>query len=175
MAIDFTKRIKNSFKREGLDDVSTIAMADLMAIGWNPLDAFIVAFRPSMAIHKGFAEAKIKAITDNAAFKSYVNKRSRQLSNIFGNAKKSSSNKSLDDDEYEGLSREDVLKRLESMEASLPSDEVKLRTDVLMKIADLKRFKDNAHEDNNTTKHYYLPKKCFSCEYYKGREKDKLK
>lgn len=174
MAIDFSKQINNSFKKEGLDDVSTVAMADLMAIGWSPLDAFIVSFRPSMAIHKGFAEAKIKAITDNPAFKAYLNKRARQLSNIFSKPKKTSSSKD-GDDEYEGLSREDVLKRLEAMEASLPLDEVKTRTDVLMKIADLKRFKDNAHEDNNTTKHYYLPKKCFSCEYYKGREKDKLK
>lgn len=172
MAIDLSKQIKNSFKREGLDDASTLAMADLMAIGWKPMDAFIMTFRPSMSVHKGFIEARIKGITDNSAFKAYLNKRSRHLSRMFSKAK--STNKD-GGDEYEGLSRDDVLKRLEAMEASLAPDDVKLRTDVLMKIADLKKFKDNAPEETDSTKHYYLPKKCFSCEYYKGREKDKLK
>ena len=72
------------------------------------------------------------------------------------------------------MSKEDVLRDLQGMLALTPLGDRKGRSEILKSIADLMRYKDEIVEGTSDSKKYYLPKKCYHCEWYKGREKDKI-
>ena len=48
MAISYTNELTRKVKALKVDSPGIMAMADLMALGWDEMDAYIVAFNPPM-------------------------------------------------------------------------------------------------------------------------------
>lgn len=171
MALSYSKEIKDKIKLHKVENPEYIAMADLMLLGWSEMDAFIVAVSPEMTMNKTFAENRIRSIINTPSFKQYMNDRSIAMG--LSSAKSKPIGKK--DGEIEIISKEKVLIELQRMYNLTPLSDQKTRTEILMKISDLQRYKDDIVESDANTKRYYMPKKCYTCSYYKGREKDKIK
>lgn len=60
--------------------------------------------------------------------------------------------------------KDDIISELNTL-ASATKD-IKQRTEILMKIADLQRMKQEEHKDEEKTVHFYLPQTCHSCSLY---------
>ena len=164
MSLSLSKEKLDLAKRNKFDKPEFLAMADLLLMGWSEMDAYIIAFSPSKAYDKTFIKNRVKSIMSNPALKNYINSR--------GLIMNSGKEKEINKEDFKPLTKEEVLMQLQSLLRKSISP--KERTEILMKISDLMRFKDEvATEDDSRV--YYMPRKCYSCEWYKGREKDKLK
>lgn len=173
MSISYTNELTRKVKALKIDSPGIMAMADLMALGWDEMDAYIVAFNPPMTSNDTFIRNRVKAITRSKAFKQHSSDRAKAMnasiiSKVSGADKEGSEN-------FEPLSKDGVLHQLHQLLNITPLDNIKDRSDILKQISDLQRYKDDISESSSNTKHYYLPKKCYGCEWYKGRDKDKIK
>lgn len=65
---------------------------------------------------------------------------------------------------YEFMSKEDTIRQLEDM-YTIAAD-VKTKTEILMKIADLQQFKKEQTKQEEDQVRYYLPLKCSQCKLY---------
>lgn len=173
MGLSYSNELKNKVKFHGLENASYIAMADLMLLGWTEKDAYILAFSPEMATNDTFITNRVKAILKMPDFKKYMNTKAMSMGVASGGKEKT--NRKNEDGSFKAMTKEEVLKDLQYMLNVTPYNNVKERSDLLKSIADLMRFKDDIVEGANDTRTYYLPKKCYHCEWYKGRDKDKIK
>ena len=174
MSLSFTKGLNEKVKFHNLENSSYLAMADLMLMGWSEKDAYIVAFSPEMSSNDIFISNRVKAILKMPDFKKYMDIRSMSMSTYTKEDKKTKGKAKNDNGEFKPMSKEDVLKDLQNMLALTPPSDRKGRSDLLKSIADLMRFKDDIVEGSTDTRTYYLPKKCYHCEWYEGREKDRI-
>lgn len=163
MSLSLSKEKLDLAKRNKFDKPEFLAMADLLLMGWSEMDAYIIAFSPSKAYDKTFIKNRVKSIMSNPAIKNYINSR--------GLIMNSGKEKEINKEDFKPLTKEEVLMQLQSLLRKSISP--KERTEILMKISDLMRFKDEVTTEDDS-RVYYMPRKCYSCEWYKGREKDKI-
>lgn len=173
MALTYSSELKNKIKFHGIENASYIAMADLMLLGWTEKDAYILAFSPEMSTNDLFVSNRVKAILKMPSFTKYLNAASLRLKGT--DKKEVAKQKDGEEKDFTPITKEEVLKDLQYMLKIVPHNNFKERSDLLKSIADLMRFKDDIVEGTNDARTYYLPRKCYSCEWYKGREKDKIK
>lgn len=173
MAISYTNELTRKVKALKVDSPGIMAMADLMALGWDEMDAYIVAFNPPMTSNETFIKNRVKAILRSKAFKEHKSDRIKAMNATIMQQSGTISTEATD--KFEPLSKDGVLQQLHQLLSITPLDNIKDRSDILKQISDLQRYKDDISESSSNTKHYYLPKKCYGCEWYKGRERDKIK
>lgn len=175
MSLKYSRELSEKVKFHSLESTSMKAMADLMLFGWSEKDAYILAYSPEMSSNETFINNRIKAIIKTDVFKKYMNVRSMAIVSTGTDIKKDvSTDDNEQQEEFKPMSKEDVLRDLQGMLALTPLGDRKGRSEILKSIADLMRYKDEIVEGTSDSKKYYLPKKCYHCEWYKGREKDKI-
>lgn len=174
MSLKYSKELTDKIKFHDLENPSMKAMADLMLLGWSEKDAYIIAYSPEMSSNDTFINNRIKAIIRTEAFKKYMDVRSMAVMTTGADLKKQDAPSDDEQEEFKPMSKEDVLRNLQSLLALTPPGDRKGRLEINKSIADLMRYKDEIVEGTSDSKKYYLPKKCYYCEWYKGRDKDKI-
>lgn len=159
----YTTTFKGQTKRLQLDPQHR-AMADLLILGWNARDAYLAMNLYNASFSDEYHLSKIEEITGNDAFKLYIQKKQRALKRGF----KSTVPSSVGSDEEESTegkyrTKDEILNGLIE---ELPNLRGKDKADVLMKIADLQRMKQDEVVNEDNTVHFYVPISCHNCSLY---------
>lgn len=163
MAIDeaLVKSARKAAKKSGLS-VEYLALADLVAVGWDPVDAWIVCVREGLTWDRDALVKEVNKVCGGDAFKERV----ESVKNVLSSAQleKFAS-------EREGLKKRDIKKK--TSKDSLLSDLLAARENVkpgsldyakmTMQIADLTNAKKEETVKEDTTVHFFLPQKCSMC------------
>lgn len=156
--------IRRLAKKHGLS-IDKLAMADLVAVGWSPVDAWHMCLRTGLTWDSGALEKEANSLVSSEAFVERISA-----------VKKSLSDAQLEKfvAEREGIKKRDLKKK--TSKDSLLQDLLAARENVkpgtldyakmTMQIADLTNAKKEETVKEDTTVHYFLPMKCSSCELY---------
>lgn len=151
-------------KKHGLS-MDKLAMADLVAVGWSPVDAWHMCVRAGLTWDKGALEKEADKLVTSEAFVERIAAvrealSSAQLEKFVA--------------EREGIKKRDLKKK--TSKDSLLQDLLAARENVkpgtldyakmTMQIADLTNAKKEETVKEDTTVHYYIPLKCSACELY---------
>ena len=156
--MDYSKRFKDECSSYGLT-VNERAMADLIAMGWKDMDAFLMTQGLNPAYSAKWHKDRIASITEKETYKDYMKK-------AIGVKKKNDKNATETFEEgATEMTKEEVATELIRTVRSLSIKDPK-RADVLMKYADLTQMKkaDDQVEDN--TIHFYMPLTCKQCQLW---------
>ncbi len=168
----FTRGLKKLAQKSGLSE-DKLAMADLVAVGWEPVDAWNMCVRLGLTWDKKAFMAEIEKTSQSEAFQERVNA-------VRGSLTAAQVEKFVS--ERENIKKKDIKKK--TSKDSLLTDLLTARESVkpgspdyariTMQIADLTNAKKEETVKEDTTIHYHLPLKCSSCELYqkfkKGQE-----
>jgi hypothetical protein len=160
------KREKLNLADNDKEAVEAMAMADLMCLGYNETDAYLITHRDQRIFGDDFIRTKIANIVSTPEFIKYSEKRARAM-------KRDSAKIEEDpDDTSDQLpDKEKVARELWTIAKSLPVGS-KERAEVASRYADLMQMKKDVVEEEDTI-HYYLPLSCDKCELYLSRKKGK--
>lgn len=166
--MDFSPKITKTSKKLRLS-VEEVAMSELMAIGWEQTDAYIVTFNKGLSK----SESELRRITDeivaNPSFRKHmedVNLKMRE-ENIAASKRMTGE----DDTFIEQSSKEYTLRQLvAAREAFQPgsSDWLKINQQII----DVTQMKKDEIKEEDNTIHYFLPLRCYQCALFQ-RESDK--
>lgn len=162
----------------------------LVAAGASRQEAYSIIFRPisttPSAAAKGANSLKLLKPGIEKCIKSYQN---NYLNNSpqtildpveayqqkIDNKKNANANKMTENDN----NREDYVSQyrtkdaiLTALESEIPKLRGKEKTDILIKIADLQRMKQEENKEEEDKTLYYLPNKCYYCDLFK-RERER--
>lgn len=163
-----------------------MAFADLLAVGWEPSDAYLVAF------HQGstWTKAVFKREVDNLLANEHVKSRTDETRNVLSQrqkeAIKNASSKEANKVVEAAMSKETMLYELQMAKSDKPKGS-KEWIEINKMIIDVTRMKQDDVQTENNTIHYFLPvhypsgcqdclyQKCNTCRYkkaYKEGESD---
>lgn len=168
----YTTKFKQECKRYKIDG-NHRAIADLILLGWTPKDAYIAVGLYDATYSDTFHEGMIREITENEAFKTYVCKTERKKELDVEKkvkAKVGGEEEETDDASGRYRTKDEVIEALASTVDTLHGKD---RADVLMKLADLQRMKQEEVVEEDNTVHFYLPVTCHMCDLY-VKEKKRL-
>lgn len=157
--MDFSSKLTKASRKLRLS-VEEVAMSELMAIGWDQIDAYLVTF------HKGLskAEPELRSITDdivnNPSFKKHMEEVNLKVKE--DNIAASKRITGEDDTFIEQSSKEYTLRQLVSArEAFQPgsSDWLKINQQII----DVTQMKKDEIKEEENTIHYFLPLRCYRC------------
>ena len=154
--MDYTKRQKDESQSYGLT-VQERAMADLIAMGWKQMDAFLMTQEANPAMSAIWHKKRLYEITSKEVFRDYLSK--------------SMAVKKKNDEEVEKampdemMTKEEVATELMKTARSLSIKDPK-RADVLMKYADLTQMKKAEEQTEDNTIHFYMPLTCKQCQLW---------
>lgn len=151
--MDFTKRQKDESKSYGLT-VNERAMADLIAMGWKDIDAFLMTNGVNPAYSAAWHKKRVAEITRKEVFKDYMEK--------IRVVKKKNDEEVEKAMTEEMMTKEEVATELMRTARSLSVKDPK-RADVLMKYADLTQMKKAEEQTEDKTIHFYMPLTCKQC------------
>lgn len=156
--------LKRQSKKAGLS-VEKLAMADLVAVGWEPVDAWVMCVREGLTWDKDALRREVEKLTEKDEFKSRVDAVKNMLS--AAQLEKFAS-------ERESIKKRDIKKK--TSKDALLQDLLAARENVkpgtldyakmTMQIADLTNAKKEETVKEDTTVHYFLPVKCSQCSLY---------
>lgn len=163
--------LKRQSKKVGLS-VEKLAMADLVAVGWDPVDAWVMCVREGLTWDKDALRREVEKLTEKEEFKSRVDAVKNMLS--AAQLEKFAS-------ERESIKKRDIKKK--TSKDALLQDLLAARENVkpgtldyakmTMQIADLTNAKKEETVKEDTTIHFHLPLRCSDCELYnKFKSKD---
>lgn len=178
--IQYTRKLKQELQKISME-AGTKAFADLVAMGWDEMDVFIVLGHYRSTYSDQFNKQQLDKVMQDPSMVNYINKKTRAI-------KRNASVDAMEEidrlkEEVEAtnedakmLSKEDVLNELISSLRLLKKNDPR-RVDILMKYADLQQMKKEDVKEEDTLVHYYLPVQCFSCDLYNAarlrREREK--
>lgn len=169
----YTTKFKQECKRYKIDG-NHRAIADLILLGWTPKDAYMAVGLYDATYSDTFHEGMIREITENEAFKMYVSKTERKKELDVEKKLKAKVNggeeEDTDDASKKYRTKDEVIEALASTVDTLHGKD---RADVLMKLADLQRMKQEEVVEEDNTVHFYLPVTCHMCDLY-NKEKKRL-
>lgn len=167
----FTIKAKRLAKKYGLT-VDKLAMADLVAIGWEPVDAWHMCVRTGLTWDKGALEKEANKLVTSVSFQ-------ERIAAVRSSLSAAQLEKFVA--EREGIRKKDLKKK--TSKDSLLQDLLAARENVkpgtldyakmTMQIADLTNAKKEETVKEDTTVHYFLPLRCSECELYNKFKKDK--
>ena len=169
--MDFSSKTKRLAKRAGLS-IEELAMSELMAIGWEQADAYLISFNKG----KSWSEETLKEESDKIvaipAFKKHMQEVNVKIKEENIAASKRISGE--DDTFIEQSSKEYTLRQLVSArEAFQPgsSDWLKINQQII----DVTQMKKDEIKEEETTIHYFLPQRCYICELFLRENEKKSK
>lgn len=160
-----------------------MVFADLVAVGWEPNDAYILAFRKGATwLKKALKEAVEKLIAAEPVANRIASTK-RVLTERQKDAIKNTSKKERDGVVETAMSKEQMLYDLQNTKAGMAPGS-KEWIDINKLIVDVTRMKQDEVISDESTKHYFLPvryptgcqdclfQRCDSCKYKIAFEKD---
>lgn len=165
-------------------DAESLAFADLVAVGWEPQDAYIVAFHQGSTWIKKALRDETQKLLDNQNVKSRIDETKSVLSQRQKDAVKNTAKKEMSTIVDTAMSKEKMLYDLQLAKADHKPGS-KEWIDINKMIIDVTRMKQDDVQTENTTIHHYLPvhyptgcqdclyQRCDKCKYklaYKGEE-----
>ena len=153
--------VKRQAKKVGLS-VERLAMADLVAVGWEPLDAWVMCVREGLTWDKEALQREVGKLVDKPEFKERVDATRSMLSAAqiekFVNERESIKKRDIKKKTSKDALLQDLLAARENVRPGT-LDYAKMT----MQIADLTNAKKEETVKEDTTIHYYLPAKCSLC------------
>lgn len=156
-----------------------LAFADLCAVGWEPSDAYIVAFRKGATWIKRALKESVEKLLENESVKNRIAETQRVLSERQKDAIKQTAKKERNAVVDTAMSKEQMLYDLQTAVTSMtPGSKEWLDTKKL--IVDVTRMKQDEVISEETTIHHFLPERyptgcqdclyqrCDSCKYKKA-------
>lgn len=180
MELEVSQKAKKASKKAKLT-VEQLAFADLIAVGWEPGDAFILAHRKGQTWMKSAFAAEVEKQKNNPAVVERVN----EVKGVLSSQKKEAA-KGVKKNERSAIidaamSKEQMLYDLQTAIAGMqPGSKEWLDTKKL--IVDVTRMKQEEIQKDDSTVHYYLPvryptscqnclySRCDECRYKKESE-----
>lgn len=165
----FTTELTRSLRKAKIS-VKEKAFADLLIMGWDMMDAYtcVELYNPLHTVETNYFEAE-KLRNENQAFIAYYNTRVSKL-NASANEKIRNIEASLtSDDEYDSKYR-DKDEIISALAREADRLQGKDRVDVLNKIADLQRMKQEENKTEEERVHFYLPLTCYVCPLFKAEK-----
>lgn len=157
----FTQGLKRLSKKVGLT-AERMAMADLVAVGWEPVDAWVMCVREGLTWDRRALEREVEKLVERDEFKRRVD----AVRNMLSSAQLE---KFLA--ERDSIKKRDIKKK--TSKDALLQDLLAARENVrpgtldyakmTMQIADLTNAKKEETVKEDTTIHYFLPLKCSAC------------
>jgi len=159
--MDYTRSLKASVKKARIS-IPEKVFADLMIMGWKEQDAFVAAYGYNVNYSDDYNRTQMRNIIGNPDFAKYME---RQRMRLDEEKQASSEASASDEDVLSKATKEETLKELliAKQTMRMGSNEWLATTRL---VADLQQMKKDIVEDEDTTKHYYLPLSCWNCELY---------
>lgn len=161
---EFSVALRRESKKVGLTP-DQLAMADLVAVGWDAGDAWAMCVRLGLTWDRRALQAEIDKLVKSEAFQGRVAKTKEQLT---------ASQLEKFVSERESIKKRDIKKK--TSKDSLLQDLLAARENVrpgtldyarmTMQIADLTNAKKEETVKEDTTIHFYTPLKCGQCSLY---------
>jgi len=160
-----------------------LAFADLMAVGWEPTDAFIVAFHKGATWVKAALKKEVEKLMDNENVKNRIDETRSVLSQRQKDAIKNANTKEANNVVEAAMSKETMLYELQTAKSEKPKGS-KEWIEINKMIIDVTRMKQEDVQTENTTIHHYLPvryptgcndclySRCEKCKYKKAYRED---
>lgn len=164
-AYKFTTNLNRVLRKFKLS-VKEKAFADLLIMGWDPMDAYttVELYNPLHTLETNYFEQE-KLRTENSSFVAYYNDRIKQLNNT-NKPKTSDPDDNLDyTNKYRD--KDEIISALAKEADSVIGKE---RIDALNKIADLQRMKQEENKTEEERVMFYLPLTCYNCPLYKAEQ-----
>lgn len=152
----FSKKLSAEAKSYGVE-IDELVMADLVAIGYNKFDAFLVAYPECQSKSPLQARNIMESVASGERFKNLVKERSRTHKDT-----------RLDVEIEEGglMDKKQAAKEILRVAQSLP-DGSKEKGEMFVKYMEMLRKNDESVDAGNDHISYYLPLSCSKCSLYK--------
>lgn len=158
----FTTDLNKELRKTRLN-VKEKAFADLLIMGWDMMDAYtaVELYNPLHTVETNFFEAK-KLREENQNFIAYYNTRIQKL-----NAANEEKIRTIEENLANSGTYESKYRDKDEIITALAREADNLRgkdrVDVLNKIADLQRMKQEENKTEEERVHYFLPLTCCNC------------
>jgi uncharacterized protein YdaT len=158
-----------------------LAFCDLVAAGWEPADAYIVAFRKGATWIKKALKTEVEKLLETEDVKNRITLTKFSLRQSQEEKTKNATNKERKDVVSEALSKEAMIYDLQTALRGMKQGS-KEWIDTKKMIIDVTRMKQDEVKDETSTIHYYLPvqyptgcqdclySKCDTCKFKKAYE-----
>lgn len=178
MELDISQKTERVCKSFGLK-TEELVFADLCSLGWEPSDAYIVAFRKGSTWLKKVLKSEAEKLLDTESVKNRIAENKRILSDRQKEAIKQTAKKERTVVVDTAMSKEQMLYDLQVAKAALKPAS-KEWIDINKLIVDVTRMKQDEVVNEETTIHHFLPVKyptgcqdclyqrCDSCKYKKA-------
>lgn len=167
MEIDLSKKMQEVAKRYRLS-AEELAFADLVAVGWEPADAFIVAFHMGATWLKRALKAEVDKRLATEGVKARMAEVRKVLSDKQMEAVRLTSTKERNAVVDTAMSKEQMLYDLQTAVASMQVGS-KEWLDTKKLIVEVTRMKQDDVQTENNTIHHFLPVRyptgCQDCLY----------
>lgn len=145
-----------------------LAFADLCACGWEPTDAFIVAFHKGSTWIKRALKDEVQKLLDNVNVKNRIDETQSVLSQRQKESVKNTAKKEMSTIVDTAMSKEKMLFDLQTAKSTMvPGSREWL--DINKLIVDVTRMKQDEVQTENNTIHHFLPVQyptgCHDCLY----------
>lgn len=158
----FTTDLSKSLRKAKIS-VKEKAFADLLIMGWDMMDAYtaVELYNPLHTVETNYFEAN-KLRNENQNFIAYYNTRIKQMNADNEDKVRAIEENLLSGDEYSKKYRDkdEIITALAKEADSLRGKD---RVDVLNRIADLQRMKQEENKTEEERVHYFLPLTCCNC------------
>ena len=181
MDIEVTSKTSKTARQYKLSP-EELAFADLLAVGWEPEDAWTVAIRKGVTWTKKARKDAIGQLAVEPAVKERITDVQAVLRKSQIEAVKKTTNNERQDLISSAMSKEQMLLDLQEAIMMLPTGS-KEWIDLKKLVVDVTRMKQDEIKEEDNTVHYYLPvdypesceyclrSKCDQCRYKKEAEK----
>lgn len=154
--LDFSKDLKKCLRKYNITAPQK-AFADLLILGWDEMDAYLIAslYNPAYTLVANVQD--MKNLRSSDSFSKYYGDRVAQMNKEADNAMQNAQEMVAEQSNIDVRSKESIIDQLA---ATLTQLRGKDRADVLMKIADLQRMKQDENKAEEQVVHFYLPVSC---------------
>lgn len=162
MKFDYSKKCQKEADKRKLS-VEDMAMADLMALGWRDVDAFVVLGFYKSLLSDSYNEEQLEIKTKDDDFRAYYEKRKRAIergtkTDIDGLEAEEERKKSLSTmaDSEKMPTKDELMRKMLDVAEMLPPNDPR-RLDAYKAYGDFMQMKKDEVKEEDTTVHYYLP------------------
>lgn len=153
---DLSKDLKRQLRKAGIT-AQQKAFADLLILGWDEMDAYVISalYNPAYSLAANVQD--MTNLRSSASFTAYYNERVALLNKEADQAIENAQQMVQAESSADYRSKEYIIDQLAATLTQLRGKE---RADVLMKIADLQRMKNEEIKEEEKVTHFYLPIAC---------------
>lgn len=153
---DYSKDLKRQLRKAGITPPQK-AFADLLILGWDEMDAYIAStlYNPAYSLAANVQD--MTNLRSSPPFTAYYSDRVARLNREADQAIENAQQIVAADPQADFRSKDYIIDQLAATMTQLRGKD---RADVLMKIADLQRMKNEEVKEQEKLVHFFLPIAC---------------